>query len=124
LNRTLITIARALLLGAKLLLKFWQEAVDTVCYIQNKTPVGPKKKTPEKAYTGKVLYIGYLRAWGCLAYTRVPKDTRDSKLHPTGIQYIFVGYKTSTKQYRLYKPRRKVIIETIEPMFKENNILK
>jgi hypothetical protein len=62
LNKTLIIVARALLLGAKLLLKFWQETIDTVCYIRNRIPVGPEGKTLEKAYTGKVLYIGYLRA--------------------------------------------------------------
>ena len=72
LNRTLITLSRAMVIGACLPLKFWAEAAATACYIRNRTPVGPEGKTPEEAFSGVKPSVGHLRVWGCLAYTRVP----------------------------------------------------
>lgn len=68
LNRSLVTVARAMLQDAKLFATFWQDAIETACYLRNRIPIGPNGITPEEAYSGKKLYIGYLRAWGCLAY--------------------------------------------------------
>ena len=76
LNRSLITIARSMLLDAKLPIRFWGYAVTTACYLRNRTPIGPKGLTPEEAYSGKKPYIGHLRAYGCIAYAHIPKETR------------------------------------------------
>lgn len=42
LNRTLVTIARAMLQDARLPEPFWEDAIVTACYIRNRTPIGPK----------------------------------------------------------------------------------
>jgi hypothetical protein len=123
LNRTLITVARAMILEAKLPLKFWAEAASTVCYIRNRTPVGPEGKTLLEAYSGRVPDVGHLRAYGCLAYAKVPRQHRENKLKPTAVQAIFVGYKPTAKQYRLYEPRQGIIIEATEPEFHEDKML-
>jgi hypothetical protein len=79
LNRILITIARSMLIDAKLPAKFWGDAVLTACYLRNRTPIGPKGITPEEVYSGKKPDIRHLRAYGCLAYAHIPKEHR-SKL--------------------------------------------
>ena len=68
LNRTLITLSRAMLLACKLPLKFWADAAATACYIRNRTPVGPDGITPEEAFTGRKPLIAHLRVFGCLVY--------------------------------------------------------
>lgn len=123
LNRTLITVSRAMILGTKLPLKFWQDAVETACYIRNRTPVGPEGKTPIEAYSGKKPDISHLRSWGCLAYARVPKETRTNKLEPTAVQTIFIGYRPTAKQYRVYEPKSGTVINATEPEFHEDKLL-
>jgi hypothetical protein len=66
--------------------------METAYYIRNRTPVGPKGKTPIKAFDGVKPYIGHLKAWGCLTYARLPKENREHKIVPTSIQTIFIGY--------------------------------
>jgi hypothetical protein len=123
LNRTLITLARAMLLASKLPLKFWADAATTVCYIRNRTPVGPEGKTPIEAFTGKKPSIAHLRVFGCLAYARVPKESRENKLVPTAVQCVFIGYKATARQYRLYDPRKGAVIEATAPDFHEDKLL-
>lgn len=124
LNRVLITLSRAMLMACNLPLKFWAEAASTVAYIRNRTPVGPEGKTPEEAYSGKKPYIGHMRVWGCLAYARVPKENRENKLEPVAIQCIFIGYRPTKRQYRLYNPQAQEVIVATAPKFEEDKLLK
>jgi hypothetical protein len=112
-----------MLLACKLPLKFWADAAATACYIRNRTPVGPEGRTPEEAFTGKRPSIAHLRVFGCLAYARVPKESRDNKLTPTAIQCIFIGYTPTVRQYRLYEPKKGVVINATAPNFQEDKVL-
>jgi hypothetical protein len=123
LNRTLITLSRAMLLACKLPLKFWADAATTACYIRNRTPVGPDGRTPEEAFTGRKPSIAHLRVFGCLVYARVPKENRDNKLVPTAVQCVFIGYKATARQYRVYEPRKGVVIDATAPDFHEDKLL-
>jgi hypothetical protein len=49
LNRTLLSLARAMLQELGLPKQFWQDTIETVCSIENRTPIGPNGKTPEDA---------------------------------------------------------------------------
>jgi hypothetical protein len=62
-----------------------------VSYLQNRTLIGPNRKTPEEAYSGKHPYMGHLRAYGCVAYTHIPKETR-LKLEDIAIKTYLIGY--------------------------------
>jgi hypothetical protein len=75
LNRTLIQLARSMLLTAGLPLRFWEDAVVTACYLCNRSPVGPERKTPEEVYSGRKPYVGHLRTFGCRVYAHVPQET-------------------------------------------------
>jgi hypothetical protein len=122
LNRTLVTVARAMLQDAGLPERFWEDAVATACYIRNRLPIGPKGITPEEAYSGKKPYIGHLRAWGCLAYPHIPLEKR-RKLEPTAIKACFIGYMPISRQYKLYDPVNKRIIVSTAPTFREDRRL-
>jgi hypothetical protein len=91
LNRSLILVARAMLLDAKLPIRFWGEAMLIASYLWNRTPIGPNGKTPEEAYSGKRPYMGHLRAYGCIAYAYIPKEIC-LKLKDIAIKTYLIGY--------------------------------
>jgi hypothetical protein len=100
LNRTLITIAKALLFDAQLPPMFWGEAVNTANYLRNRLPIGPDGKSPHEAFTKQRPSVSHLRVFGCLAYAYQAKETR-LKLDPNSVKTVFVGYEASTRQYAL-----------------------
>jgi hypothetical protein len=108
-NRTLTTLARSLLGASRLPKDLWGEAIATACYLRNRTPRKGETKTPEELFSGQKPSGQHLRVFGCLAYTFIPKERRDSKLDDTAYVGIFIGYSPSTKQYRIYNPRTKAI---------------
>ena len=122
LNRSLITMARAMLLDASLPVRFWGDAVITASYLRNRTPIGPGNITPEEAYSGIVPYIGHLRAYGCLAYAYIPTENRD-KLEPTARGCILIGYMPTSRQYKLFSPELNRIIVATAPRIMEHKRL-
>jgi len=122
LNRTLVTMARAMLQGAKLPEKFWEDAIITASYIRNRTPIGPNGMTPEEAYSGKKPFIGHLRVWGCLAYPHIPLEHR-GKMEPTAGKACLIGYMPTSRQYKLYDPIAKKVIVATAPSFREDKCL-
>jgi len=60
--------------------------------------------TPEEAFTGVKHEVNYLRIFGCLVFTHVPKEKR-TKLEPSGKKSTYVGYNETTKAYMIYIPR-------------------
>jgi hypothetical protein len=63
--------------------------------------------------------LDYLRVWGCLAFYRVP-DPKRTKLGPTAIKSMFVGYDENSKAYRLLDLSSNVIVESRDVEFIEN----
>eukprot|EP00253_Pinus_taeda_P002089 PITA_02089 len=94
--------------GQDLPISLWAEASKTVIYIQNHSPHSKlNDKTHEEAFTGIKPDVSHFRVFGCLVYIHVPKDKR-SKLDPSKIKGIFVGYSESSKAYRVYIPEAPV----------------
>nr|GFD00675.1 retrovirus-related Pol polyprotein from transposon TNT 1-94 [Tanacetum cinerariifolium] len=55
-----------MLADAKLLVTFWAEAVNTVCYVQNRVLVNKSQnKTPYELFNGRAPAIGFLKPFGC-----------------------------------------------------------
>lgn len=104
LNRTLLEKARCLLIGAGLCTRFWGEAVMTAVYLKNRCPTAALAgRTPEEVWTGSRPDLSHLHVFGCVAYALCPKQKR-RKLDARSKAYIFVGYSTTTKGYRLMDP--------------------
>eukprot|EP00253_Pinus_taeda_P035263 PITA_35263 len=83
--------ARSMLSGAGLGQEFWPEAVDTACYLVNRSPSSAlEDKTPQEVWTGKEPSLSHLRVFGCDAYVHVPKEKR-TKLDSKSEKCIFIG---------------------------------
>ena len=118
LNRTLVEMARSMLLDAKLPKKFWAEAVSTAVYLKNRSPSKPLSKTPYEVWNGRKPKVNHLRVFGSDAYAHVPRDER-GKFDSKTCKCIMVGYGMITKGYRLYDPTDKKIVHSRDVQFNE-----
>jgi hypothetical protein len=74
-NKTLSEKSRCMLNGVKLGKELWEEAVDTACYLVNRSPSSTlDDKTPQKVWTGKKPSHTHLKVFGCEAYVHIPKE--------------------------------------------------
>lgn len=94
-----------MILTAGLSKPYWEEAVATACYLQNRIPhsIDPEK-TPYFHWFGKIPDLQHLRVFGCGAYPIKAADTCKKLDATTSTRMIFVGYgdRFGVKAYRLY----------------------
>uniref|UniRef100_A0A5S6Q1M4 Integrase catalytic domain-containing protein n=1 Tax=Trichuris muris TaxID=70415 RepID=A0A5S6Q1M4_TRIMR len=102
-NRTLVEMAKSMLVDAKLPERFWGEAICTAAYLQNRLPNRSAEKTPFELWTGKRPDLSHIRTFGSKAYSFVPQQKR-RKWDDRAMQGILVGYDNATKGYRLLYP--------------------
>ena len=68
-NRTLITLARAMLDDYGISQRFWAEAINTACHASNRVYLHRfLKKTPYELLIGRKPNISYFRVFGCKCY--------------------------------------------------------
>lgn len=73
-NRTVVEIARTMLLAKNLPKYLWAEAVNAVIYILNRTgPSSVSGKTPYELFTGKSIHLENFHVFGTECYVYVPK---------------------------------------------------
>lgn len=99
-NRSLLEMARCMLIDAEMENKFWSEAVNTANYLQNRLPTSATEKTPYELWFLEKPKIGNLHIFGTDAYAHVPKKFR-RKLDDKAEKLTFVGYSDESKGYRL-----------------------
>ena len=82
-----------MLSGTGLGQSFWAEAVETACYLVNRSPSSAlEDKTPHEVWTGKKPSLSHLRVFVCDGYVHVPNGKR-TKLDNKSERCIFIGYK-------------------------------
>jgi hypothetical protein len=80
----------------------WADACCIVVYILNKCPHRVlKEKTPEEAFIGEKPNVSHFRVFGSLVYIHVLEEKR-TKLEPSSLKGILVGYSESSKAYKIY----------------------
>jgi len=80
-------------------LEFQEKAVDTACYVVNRSPSSVlEDKSPYELWTGKKTSLSHLTEFGCDAYVHVPKEKR-TKLDSKYERFIFIGYMDGLKHY-------------------------
>ena len=70
---------------------FWEEAINTVVYLKNRSPT--KKlafQTPFEILYGHKPGVNHLRGFGCTAIAHIPKDNR-RKLDAKSIKCVFIS---------------------------------
>ncbi|GJW26023.1 retrovirus-related pol polyprotein from transposon TNT 1-94 [Tanacetum coccineum] len=102
-NRTLIEVARTMLIYAKAPLFLWAEAVATVCYTQNRSVIRLRHgKTPYELLHDKLPDLSFFHVFGALCY-----PTNDSenlgKLQPKVDIGFLLGY-APKKENILFQP--------------------
>eukprot|EP00253_Pinus_taeda_P016903 PITA_16903 len=111
--------ARSMLSGARLGQEFWTEAVETSCYLVNRSPSSElEDKTPQEIWTGKKPSLSHLRVFGCDAYVHVPKE-KLTKLDSKSKKCIFIGYKDGLKGYKLWNPVIRKVVYSRDVVFRE-----
>ncbi|KAI5314779.1 hypothetical protein L3X38_043955 [Prunus dulcis] len=119
-NRTIVEMAKCLLLEKKIPFDFWAEAVNISMYILNRCPTKVlSKRTPFEAYSGRKPGVKHLKVFGSLCYAHVPKQQRQ-KLDLASKRCIFLGYGSCEKRYRLYNIETGKVIVSRDVIFSEN----
>nr|GEV88084.1 retrovirus-related Pol polyprotein from transposon TNT 1-94 [Tanacetum cinerariifolium] len=116
-NRTLIEAARTLLADSLLPIPFWAEAVNTACYVQNRVLVTkPHNKTPYELLHGRTPSIGFMRPFGCLVTILNNQDSL-GKFDGNVDEGVLVGYSISSKAFRVFNSRTRIVKETLHVNF-------
>ena len=109
-NRTVVEKARCLLFDAKLEKKFWAEAANTAVYLKNRSATSSLENiTPYEVWYGKKPDLSHIRLFGSPVMAHVPKERR-LKWDRKAEQYILVGFSENVKGYRVYDPRKNIVI--------------
>nr|GEU78440.1 putative reverse transcriptase domain-containing protein [Tanacetum cinerariifolium] len=118
-NRTLIEVARTMLIYAQALLFLWAEAMATASYTQNRSIILLRHgKTPYEVLHNKLLDLSLLHLFGALCYPTNDSENLE-KLQPKADIGIFIGYAPTKKAFQIYNQRTRQIVETIHVDFDE-----
>jgi hypothetical protein len=121
-NKTLLERTRAMLKAAGLGKSFWAEAVNTACYVINRSPsTAIELKTPMEMWTGKPSDYSQLHIFGSPVY--VMYNTQEvSKLDSKSRKYVFLGYADGVKGYRLWDPTAHKVVINRDVIFAEGKM--
>lgn len=78
-NRTLMEMARCMMLDAKLEHRFWGEAVTMANWLQNMLPWKSVDRTPFEHWYGRIPFYGNLRRFGAKCFVRIHDELRTQK---------------------------------------------
>ena len=111
--RTVIECARSMLICKNVNLELWPEAVNTACYILNRTIMKENEnKTPFEKMFGKPPKIKHLRVFGTTAYLHIP-NINQKKFSARSRKMLFVGYDNESSNFRLWdKDTRKIYVSS------------
>ncbi|GKA79415.1 putative ribonuclease H-like domain-containing protein [Tanacetum coccineum] len=119
-NRTLIKAARTMSADSKLPTTFWAEAVNTVCYVQNRVIiVKPHNKTPYELFRGITPALNFMRPFRCHVTILNTLDHL-GKFDGKSDDGFFVGYSLTSKAFRVYNIRTRKVEENLHIRFLEN----
>ncbi|KAL0276866.1 UNVERIFIED_CONTAM: hypothetical protein PYX00_004339 [Menopon gallinae] len=117
-NRTLLDMARCLLIQAGMKPSFWAEAVNTANYIRNRCPTSAQNSSPYEILFGKQPYLGHMKEFGCDVFVKNNAPNKD-KFQPRAQKMIFVGYSSQSKGYRVYDPNKNKFEDVRDVYFRE-----
>lgn len=101
-NRSLVEMARTMLIDCELPVTLWAEAIKTAVYIRNRSPSKPiGDVTPFELWFGRKPAVGHFRRFGCKAVALIKEGT-SHKFAPKGRTLALVGYCPKSEAYRLW----------------------
>nr|GEV68438.1 retrovirus-related Pol polyprotein from transposon TNT 1-94 [Tanacetum cinerariifolium] len=118
-NRTLVEVARTMLIFSKALLFLWAESINTAWYTQNCSLIRHRyNKTSYELMQHKKPDLSFLYVFGSLCY---PINNHEDlgEFDAKANIGIFVGYALAKKAFRIYNKRTWIIFEIIHVTFDE-----
>lgn len=100
-HQHILNVARAIMFQSQLPLQFWGDSVLTAVFLINRTPSQVlQNKTPHEVLTGKMPDYSQIKTFGCLCYASTSPKQRH-KFEPRSKAYVFLGYPSDFKGYKL-----------------------
>ena len=97
-------MARSMLKSKKLPKEFWEKVVARAVYLSNRSLTRSVwEKTPQEVWSGRKPSISHMRVFGTISHVHIPNERR-TKLDDKSERFIFIGYGSSSKGYKLYNP--------------------
>jgi hypothetical protein len=97
----------------------WAEAVNTACHVVNRVGLRPLiKKTPYELWIDRKPNLSYFRLFG-YQYFVLNETPKVIKFDSKSIEGIFVGYFFINKNYKIYIPTSRIIVESLHDKFYE-----
>nr|GEY08584.1 hypothetical protein [Tanacetum cinerariifolium] len=119
-NKTLIEAAKTMLADSLLPIPFWAKAVNTSCYVQNRVLVTkPHNKTPYELLLSRTPSLGFMRPFG-LPVTILNSLEPLGKFDGKDDKGFLVGYSVSSKAFRVFNNRTRIVQEILHINFLEN----
>ncbi|KAJ9541902.1 hypothetical protein OSB04_028408 [Centaurea solstitialis] len=94
-------------------------AVSTACFTQNRTIITKRfKKTPYHIINRRVPNVKFFHVFGCRCYILNNRDNL-GKFDKNADEGYFLGYSLTSKTFRVYNKRTKMVMETVYVTFDE-----
>lgn len=118
-NRTLVEMARTMIVHSGVSEGFWAEAIKTSAYIRNRTTTKIlRDKTPFEIWNGYKPTVGHFKIFGSKAIVLDKKAK--NKFSAKSAECIMIGYSEESKAYRLYNTSNRRVIVARDVIFLEN----
>ena len=103
LNRTLVELARAMMIARATPEFLWEYAIAHAAYLRERAPTNPlPAMTPYQAWHGQKPDISHLREFGSPVYILLQGHKEQPKLLPKSKPYLFVGFDDGSKSVKYY----------------------
>nr|GEW55749.1 hypothetical protein [Tanacetum cinerariifolium] len=111
-----------MLADSKLPTTFWVEAVNTVCYVQNRVLViKPHNKIPYELFLDRKHVLSFMRPCGCPV---IILNTIDhlAKFDGKADERFFVGYINNSKAFRVFNSKTRIVEENLHVKFSKTRV--
>lgn len=100
---------------------FWADAINTACYVLNRILIHPiLNKTPYELLKGRKPNISHFHVFGCKCFILNNGKENLGKFDSKADEGIFLGYAQSSKAFRVYNKRLKIVEESVHVSFDES----
>ena len=92
---------------------FWAESMNTSCYIHNRVTIrSGTASTLYEIWKGRKPIVKYFHVFGSKCYILTDREQR-RKMDPKSEEVIFLGYSTTSRAYRVFNTRTKIMMESV-----------
>jgi len=121
LNRTLVELAGAMLLGQQVPTFLWEYAIQHAAYLREcALAAATPGMTPYEAWHGMKPDVSHLREFGSPVYVLLQGRNVKPKLLPRSKQQIFVGFDSGSKSIKYYNPETRRVLTSRNYQFLSN----